>query len=77
MNIYKTAQGDTWDSIAFAFYGNEKYADILMKINYKKIKWFIFPAGVEIIISNIQENENEEYNLDYPEWRRDTDVTII
>ncbi len=69
-NTYITAQGDTWDYIAFKFYHNENYADVLMDANPDKIEWFIFEAGIEIIIPDIVQVEAEKISRTFPEWRR-------
>lgn len=48
--LYKTAQGDTWDSLAFDIYGSEKLMHILIEANPKHIDTLIFGVGVELII---------------------------
>lgn len=76
MNYYKTVQGDTWDSIAFKVYGDELLADRLMKANYDKLDYFEFPAGVKINAPNLDSIISEEYEINYPEWRR-TEAIVI
>ncbi len=66
--IYTTVQGDTWDSVAFEFYKNETYADVLMKANPGKIECFVFEAGVELIIPDAASVEVEKIKRDYPDW---------
>lgn len=66
--IYTTVQGDTWDSVAFKFYKNETYADILMKANPGKIENFVFDAGTELLIPDAAEVAAEKIKRDYPEW---------
>lgn len=50
MKTYTTVQGDMWDSIAFAQMGSVDYTDQLMIANQKFREYYIFPAGVELII---------------------------
>lgn len=69
-STYITVQGDTWDSIAFKLYNNESYADVLMDANPGKIEWFVFEAGIEIVVPNIAKVEAEKIARTFPEWRR-------
>ena len=69
-NKYITVQGDTWDSIAFRFYKSENYAGVLMDANPDKIEWFVFEAGIEIIVPDVLEIEAERIARTFPEWRR-------
>ena len=64
-NTYITIQGDTWDSISLAVYGDELYVDFLMQHNFPLLDYCIFPAGVEVIIPALPDNEDN----DYPDWR--------
>ena len=66
--IYTTVQGDTWDSVAFKFYKNEAYADILMKANPGLIEIFVFDAGTELMVPGAAQVEAERIRRDYPEW---------
>lgn len=72
MNIYKTVQGDMWDLISYKVYGDEKYADKLMIANYPLLDFFVFPAGVVVKIPEI--DLLEEYEFDFPEWRKSESV---
>lgn len=74
---YETVQGDTWDSIAFKFYGNENYVDELMKANLDKIEWFVFESGIVLIIPGIEDIEAKRLELSFPEWRTFSDVEEI
>lgn len=70
-NNYMTVQGDTWDSIAFKFYGDENYADVLMDANPEHIEWFVFESGVKISVPDIHEIEAERIARTFPEWRKE------
>lgn len=70
-NNYITVQGDTWDSVAFRFYGNENYADVLMEANPDLIEWFVFDSGIKIVIPDIREIEAERIARTFPEWRKE------
>ena len=68
MRTYTTQNGDTWDLIAFRMTGSTDHIETIMQANQEHVKTFIFPAGVEIIIPDL-----ESY-VDYdslPPWRRD------
>ena len=66
--IYTTVQGDTWDSVAFKFYKDEAFADVLMKTNPGKIENFVFDAGVGLTVPDAAEVAAEKIRRDYPEW---------
>lgn len=73
MNIYKTIQGDTWDSIAYKIYGDEKYTDFLMQNNFELLDIFVFKAGTivntpELPTKSSQSEVEENYDEDY-DWR--------
>lgn len=71
MNTYTTVQGDTWDIIAKAVYGDELKADVLLKekANITLIDYLVFPAGVTVHIPEITD-EGASYD-DLPDWRKD------
>lgn len=62
--IYYTEQGQTWDMVARAVYGNEGYVDFLMKNNPKQLDYFVFPKGIGLNIVEISEELE-----DMPPWR--------
>lgn len=62
---YTTVQGDTWDLVSLAAYGNEKYVDILMQRNFPLLDYSVFPSGVVIAIPDLPERDENEY----PDWR--------
>ncbi|WP_392559356.1 tail protein X [Orbus mooreae] len=47
---YITEQGDTWDTLAFDFYGSEKLMHILIEANSQYADIVIFSPGIELII---------------------------
>lgn len=63
---YITKDGDTFDSIALEYYGEEKYSIFIMQFNPDFISKIIFEYGVELKIPNI--NIKETSNL--PPWKR-------
>ena len=70
MQTYTTIQGDTWDMIALAAYGDELKATHLMqeRANITLLDIQIFPAGIEVAIPDVYDDLPEE---DVPEWRRE------
>lgn len=66
MKKYITVQGDKWDSIAFNQMGTTEHTDKLMNANTRYIDIFVFPAGVEIEIPDVNERNYD----DMPPWKR-------
>lgn len=64
--VYKTIQGDTWDGMAYKFFGDEKYMENLIKANWPLADVLIFSSGTEIIVPDIEEEED----VDLPVWRQ-------
>lgn len=62
--IYKTVSGDVWDNIAKEVYGDETYTSFLMANNQQHLGYFVFPAGVELVI---KDKPVEASTL--PDWR--------
>lgn len=50
---YTTKQGDMWDSIAFAVYGDEYKMTYLMDANPQHIATVVFPAGIILTVSEL------------------------
>lgn len=48
MATYTTRQGDTWDLIAWLIYGDEGYAQAMMRLNSQYIDTLTFDGGVEL-----------------------------
>ena len=67
MQTYITQQGDTWDSIAFKFFGNEKYMKEIIEANWPLLDILVFSYGTEIKIPDIEEETDD----DAPFWRSD------
>lgn len=65
--IYTTVQGDMWDSIAHEQLGNVKYTDALMNANTEYRKVYIFSAGIELTIPDINTIATAE---DLPPWKK-------
>ena len=63
---YKTIAGDMWDFIAYKTLGSEKFTELLINANRQYLGTFIFRAGIELIIPEIE----EETAVDLPPWRR-------
>ncbi|MBD5112689.1 MAG: phage tail protein [Ruminococcaceae bacterium] len=53
---YTTIQGDMWDSIAYKLYGDVNRVDVLIAANPQHRKIYIFSAGIELEIPDIEEN---------------------
>ncbi len=64
-SVYTTVAGDIWDKIAKEVYGSETYTSFLMANNQKHINYFVFPAGVQLDIKDLPEEEST-----LPEWRQ-------
>lgn len=54
MSIYKTVSGDMWDMIAKKEMGSEGYTSLLMEANPAHLNIVIFPAGVKLIIPDVE-----------------------
>ena len=52
---YTTVQGDMWDGIAHKAYGDAKYADVLIAANPEHRFVYIFSAGIELEVPEIEE----------------------
>ncbi len=63
---YITAQGDMWDSIAYSQLGSVHYTDRLMKLNRWYLGYYIFPAGITLILPELEKNINNTL----PPWKR-------
>ena len=66
MRTYTTTAGDTWDMIAYRFYGNEYNMTELQNANTQYLGVVVFDAGVVI---NIPEIEIPEAG-GLPPWKR-------
>ena len=68
MTKYTTCAGDTWDLIAYRLLGSCKYTELLINANRQFVDVFIFPAGVELNIPDITQEESAKVNV--PPWMR-------
>ena len=64
--IYTTKAGDMWDSISYQQLGSCKFIETLINANRQFLPTYIFKAGVELVIPNIN-SENKVKKL--PPWR--------
>ena len=64
---YTTQQGDTFDLVAFKTLGSCNYVETLINSNRNYIDTFIFSAGVELTIPDIEE---ETKSTPRPPWKR-------
>lgn len=63
---YITSQGERWDEIAHAFYGNALRIAPIVEANPKYKDVLIFDAGCELRIPILEETESESL----PPWKR-------
>ncbi len=54
MREYITALGDTWDSIAYRMYGNERQMAVLIQSNPQHRETVIFAADVVIQVPEVE-----------------------
>ena len=53
MRTYTTVQGDKWDSVAHSQLGDVKYTDQLINLNQQYIDYYIFPAGITLVLPDV------------------------
>lgn len=66
IKTYRTIAGDMWDSIAFKTLGDCYLMDKLIKANMQHSEIFIFPAGIELQVPEVE--VEKKYTL--PPWKR-------
>lgn len=66
MKTYTTKQGDMWDIIAAKQLGSSSCVGQLIMANLSKCGYFVFPAGIKLIIPEIEIAEAVRNN---PPWR--------
>lgn len=64
---YSTIQGDMWDTIAFKVYGSTNAVVQLMEANPSYRHQFVFPAGVEINVPDLPEEQASDIR---PPWKQ-------
>lgn len=67
MKTYITVQGDMFDRIAYEQLGSDRYVDVLMKSNPDYIDVYVFSAGVELLIPDIDDLIPED---SIPPWKQ-------
>ncbi|AIQ20727.1 tail protein [Paenibacillus sp. FSL H7-0357] len=65
--IYRTVQGDTWDSVAFQVYGDEQLMTMLMNANPNHAATVIFSRNIAI---NVPDKPVITSDM-LPPWRRE------
>lgn len=63
----KTSQGDTWDMLALAYMGDERFMSELIAANPDHSEVVFFSAGVEITIPAAS---IDNASKDLPPWRK-------
>lgn len=63
--VYRTIQGDTFDSIACRLWQNEHLCHELMTANSEYMDVMIFEAGVELAVPNLTISPKK---ADLPPW---------
>lgn len=71
---YITKQGDTWDQIAHDELGDGFRIGELMWANSSLMEQFIFPAGVELTIPDIEPVYEDADDELLPDWREDANA---
>lgn len=66
LNTYTTVAGDTWDIVSYKTLGSEMYKNAILENNKACREIFIFPAGVTLVIPEIE----LEISEDLPPWKR-------
>ena len=73
MRAYTTKSGECWDVIAYEQMGDCKYTEILINANRQHIENFIFSAGVELVIPEVDNTTCQPL----PPWRIANNVSNI
>ena len=67
---YITAQGDTWDYIAYTQLGSGWLAHKLHECNFYLLDYIVFPAGIKVHIPDVDDDEADSTQDSLPPWRR-------
>lgn len=67
-NTYVTVQGDKWDLIAHQQLGDARHMNKLMAANTEYLEYYIFPAGIELQLPEIEHEQAALSSL--PPWRQ-------
>lgn len=68
MNTYTTLQGDSWDSICYRLYGEERLAHRLLQANPAYMDVLIFAAGLVLELSSAAEMQLPSRAQELPPW---------
>lgn len=68
--IYRTVQGDSFDSIACRLWKNERLCGELMRANAEYMDVLIFEAGIELAVPEVKAPKKI---ADLPPWYEKTD----
>jgi phage tail protein X len=64
--LYTTVDGDTFDIIALAFYGDEHYSTEIMKANPEFVGCVVFSSGTDLKVPIIESPASSTL----PPWKR-------
>lgn len=64
---YTTIQGDMWDTVAYKTLGSAAHTDKLIDANTRHRHYFIFTAGVELVIPGV---DVLPAAVNLPPWKR-------
>ena len=67
-DVYVTVQGDKWDLIAHQQLGDTRHMNRLMAANPEYLEYYIFPAGIELQLPEIEAEQAALSAL--PPWRQ-------
>ena len=65
-NVYLTVQGDGWDAIALAVYGDVRFTPELIKANPAHRDALVFSDGIALTVPDIEPTEAAG---DLPPWK--------
>lgn len=68
--LYEPVAGETWDSLAFDLYTDEKMSSRLIAENKEYADVLIFEGGEVLAIPILDEDEEEETPDSMPPWRQ-------
>jgi len=66
VKTYTTIQGDMWDSIAYPQLGDVAHTDKLMNANLQYREYYIFPAGITLVLPEVTESPSSLL----PPWKQ-------
>ncbi|AJK27742.1 tail protein [Bacteriophage Lily] len=66
MTTYTTIQGDTWSTVAYKVYQDEKLLTVLINANLDHVNTVVFSAGVRLAVPS----RPAEIPSSLPPWKR-------